>query len=171
MFDGVRKFEFYHDSEAESPREDPEEIDARLEEVADEHGVDYERVDVADVPDDEWEERYETLVGAVDPDRYHVGNRIFTSETFGRLRPVLVVRYDDADFVDLYPHQNDDVTNSTIRIGDFLDEVQEDATSDRGDYARLRERDAAEAEADGETDSSAADSSDGLIATIKRHVT
>lgn len=160
--DVVDKFEFYYDSTEEDPQEDPDEIRERIERIAADRGIECEFVDVADIDGDEWAERRDALRASVVPEReYDVGRRVFVEGTFGRFRPVLAIRYDDADGIDLYPHRRDDVSSVPIGVTDFLDEVEDGETTDRGDFADIADtvdaRSREESEADDRRRPSGAD--------------
>jgi len=153
MLDDVRAFECYYDSEQENPREDPSRINERLEDLVDGTGIAHERIDTADMSHDDRRNLYEETVAAIREGReYHVGNRIFTPSTFGSLRPVLVLRYEGRNGVDLYPHRNDEIGPRPVGIPEFLDEVDEDRQADHSDYARLVRESSPDETPTGDTD-------------------
>jgi hypothetical protein len=164
----VQRLELYYDAEEENARADPETLRERLAAVAEERGLDHRVTDIADVPEAEWAGRYESLSERAGAEEYHVGNRLFTPQTFGSLRPALVIQYEDSDAVDIYPHHNDAVGDRPVTIDDFLDELDPEATSERGDYAWLREqRRQAETEPEEESPDEQERDGEGFVSTIK----
>jgi hypothetical protein len=143
MVDAVEKFELYHDSGVSEPKEGPAAIRDRLSRLAERRGIDFESFDLADRDADDWSDRRRDLVGSVRRGReYVVDGRVFTDETFGRHRPVLVVRYgDDVDGVDLYPHRRSgsDSGFAMTHVGDFLDDFDARNETDRSDREELAE--------------------------------
>lgn len=141
MLDDVRAFEFYYDSEQDSPKEDPSRVHERLEAVAEREGIDYDRTDIADWSDNEQYQLYEDTVAEIRGGReYHVGNRVFTAAMFGSARPALVIRYEDGEGVDVYPHRNDAVGPSLVEILDVLDEIEDGRETEDSDYGAIRTR-------------------------------
>jgi hypothetical protein len=143
MWDQLRRLELYYDSSVDDPREDPAAIADRLERVAAQRDVEYETIDFAETDRSDRPDRQRVVASVRSEREYAVDGRVFTDETFGRLRPVLVVRYgEEVDGIDLYPHRSADDERTLVRIGDFLDELDPGVTADRSDYAGLAESDA-----------------------------
>lgn len=153
----IQRLELYYDLSVDDPTEDPAGIIDRLDRIAAHRDIEYEAVDLAEADGSERIDR-QRLVDSVRSEReYAVDGRVFTASTFGRLRPVLVVRYGEGvDGIDLYPHRSAGDSRTLIRVRDFLDELNPDATSDRPEYDRLAENDG-----DQETGSEREQESDG----------
>lgn len=167
----VRSVEFYHDSEASDPKEDPDRIQGRLSSVAEREGIEVEVIDTADYSDEERKEFYHDATGRIRDDReYHVGNRVFTRGMFASTRPVLLIEYEDVDGIDLYPHRREGHPG-VVGILDFLDEVEgvdENGNEDEDEDEREAPETETETESETETGRPTAETSDdaGLLSRL-----
>lgn len=127
MFDTIRKMTVYFDPEIDEPREDPRSIRERVKSLTDREDIAYEEVNLGQMTSDERDDLFETQVEGIEMAKpYALDNRVFTSETFGQLRPAVRIEYaGQAHIPDILPHRHEDASSSPVEVLDVLDDLEE----------------------------------------------
>jgi hypothetical protein len=138
MIEEIERFELYYDPSHDDPKEDPVDLERRLEELAESGEITLSVTDTTNYSTEERQQQLHSLRKELPSERgYTISRRTFMGDVFAGLRPVLVIRYEDTPPV-VYPHRNDTDGNLPIQITDVLDTLDPAKTAERSDYNRVR---------------------------------